>query len=165
LKPIRARQNAMVAGVLAMSRIKKAASPDFSRRNFKCFAFYGVSADLRRAVFHETTLWNADFYGMNLQGGDFSGARAFNANFQRADLTGAKFTQAEAALSDFTDATVDNADFTDAELDGADLTTAKGVTEPQLRKAKSLYCTKLEAKLVDSLKDRTPPPLGKRCPQ
>ena len=137
LEPIRAKQNAMIAAVLALAQIGQRSGRtlrlDFSKLNFKCFELTGVSASLSGAIFREATIWDADFFNMDLRDCDFSNAQALDAKF------------------------------TDAILDGADFTGAVDLTEVQLKAAKSLTCAKFDAPLAGKLANETKPPPGRTC--
>jgi hypothetical protein len=148
LAPVRAKQSAMMAAALALERTSRmpgaAQGPAFLELNFKCFELYGVANDLRGAVFRNAVLWDADFYGIDLRDSDFTKARAWGASFKRAMLTGA--------------------DFAGSELDDADFTEAIGLTEAQVKAAKSSSCAKFDAPLAAALSNEIKPQPGKVCP-
>jgi pentapeptide repeat protein len=162
LEPIRARQNAMVAAVLALARIGRT-QPSFSELNFRCYEFYRVSGDLRRAVFKDAILEHTDFFRMDLRGFNFQGADAWKAQLVKCNLTGVSFASANLESADLTEADLTNVDFGKAVLDYANFDSASGLTEPQIKMAASMHCSKFAPALAQNLARETQPSPGKTC--
>lgn len=81
------------------------------------------AASLEKADLHRANLSEADLFGTNLDGANLSEANLSEANLSRTLLKG----------TDFSGANLNNVN-----LSGADLSEAKGTTDEQLSKAKSL---------------------------
>jgi uncharacterized protein YjbI with pentapeptide repeats len=81
------------------------------------------NADLRKAY-----LFDAYLFGANLR----------NANLHRANLSKANLSEADLHRARLTEADLTEADLSNASLSDADLGEARGVTNEQLRAAKSL---------------------------
>jgi hypothetical protein len=144
---IKARQSAMITGLLALARIKStdgaAVRPELSNHNFKNYPFYALSSDFRGALFRSAVVWGADFYKMDLSGADFSNAIATDAKFNLAQLA--------------------SVNFSGADLQRAVFTGAEGLIAAQLDKAKTLVCAQFDPPLADQLKTKTVPSDGRIC--
>jgi hypothetical protein len=93
-------------------------------------------ANLRGAQLDSANLWKANLQEAVLWEANLQGAELFGTNLQRAGLLGV--------------------DLQGADLLGVDLTHAKNLTISQLSKTKSLYNTKLDPVLLDSIKTMYP---------
>jgi len=89
------------------------------------------------------SLFGVVLAGANLRNSSFSDARLTRANFAFADLTNANFENAHLMDVDFRSASLKGANLNNAVLLSADLSGAKGLTNKQLSKVKSLVDAKL----------------------
>jgi uncharacterized protein YjbI with pentapeptide repeats len=132
--------------------------------------------DFTRANFKSAHCINARFDICFLSGANFSSAHCVNARFVDCDLAGANFAYAKCQGAKFGvrnlrffqlgGSNLEGADFTGARLDWADLSgvnllNAKGLTENQLRSAKTIFQAKLDPDLAKKLAKEleTPPPI------
>lgn len=107
-----------------------------------------LSENEDRKLLSYLSLFGVALAGANLRNSSFSDARLSRANFAFADLTNANFENAHLMDVDFRSASLTGASFKNAVLLSADLSGAKGVTDKQLSKVKSL----IDAKLPDGSK-------------
>jgi hypothetical protein len=88
-----------------------------------------------------------DLSGTDLRGADLCWAHLETANLTGSHLEGARLVEAHLEEAYFVNAHVEGADFTGALLDRADLDGAIGLTEEQIRAARTTTATRLPKRL------------------
>ncbi len=124
-----------------------------------------LKANLSGAGLNETYLRAAFFMEAELRQASFWEADLTVAVLERADLRKASFIEADLSGAYFRGADLRGADLRGADLRGADLKEAKNLTIEQLSKVKTLHGAKLDAELMEQVKDKYPHLLEKPKPE
>ena len=123
--------------------------------------YFVTCPNLKKAIFEDAFLIRAHLEKANLEGANFEGACLIEAHLNGAELRGvnlqaANLGGANLEDADLQEANLKGASFKEANPTRTDLTKAEHLTLNQLSKAKTLYETKLDEKLLIPLKRKYP---------
>lgn len=101
---------------------------------------------ISKANFRESILVRTNFEGANLVSGNFMDSDLSNASFHKADLTKSNFSNATLNEVDFTDAILN-----EVNLKGVDLSRATGLTQEQIKSARTNNKTTFSPNLLQEI--------------